>query len=187
MLEFEKKVLLTGEEYRVLVMTMCKHAQSTIQTNYYFDTDDYTMNKKSITCRIRAKDGKFQATVKSHGGENVDCSVESTAEVKNEFDADAFKGMGLHFQGCLVTERIVAFKNEFCEMVLDRNTYLDFVDFELEIEYLDNHEEYVMRLLNNIAETLLGNGVIITAVDFLARVGKGKSKSGRFFERKAIK
>ena len=56
MLEHEKKIMLTEDEYLSILMLMCKYAPMQTQTNYYFDNDDLLMNEKGITCRIRAKD-----------------------------------------------------------------------------------------------------------------------------------
>lgn len=89
------------------------------------------MNKNGITCRIRAKDGKFKSTVKRHYTGDEDCSTEIDGEVKDYFDLDTFKDMGLILQGSLVTERIVLHKEKFCKAVIDRNTYLGFTDYEL--------------------------------------------------------
>ena len=72
MLKHEKKALLTKEEYDVM-MASCKGMAVEFQTNYYFDTDDMYMNRKGITCRIRAKNGTYKTTIKKHG---TDCSVE---------------------------------------------------------------------------------------------------------------
>ena len=76
MLEHEKKTMLTEDEYISIVMLMCKYAPMQTQTNYYFDTEDFSMNKNGITCRIRAKDGKFKSTVKRHYTGDEDCSTE---------------------------------------------------------------------------------------------------------------
>ena len=184
MLEYEKKILLSQAEYSALLTAMCKDSPACIQTNYYFDTDDFSMNEKGVTCRIRCKNGKFKTTVKSHGGKETDCSVENCANIKNKFDADTFKEMGLHLQGSLFTERTVAYKDEFCEAVLDSNTYLGNTDYELEIEYSQEYNEYADNLLFKIAGILLTEGCITNIKEFCDRAQNPKSKSQRFFERK---
>lgn len=182
--ELEKKILLTEKEYIALAKNFCNSVPVLRQTNYYFDTANFSMNKNGITCRIRAKDGKFKSTVKRHYIGDEGYSSEIDGEVKDYFDLDTFKDMGLILQGSLVTERIVLYKEKFCEAVIDRNTYLGFTDYELEVEYLDGYEKKAIDLLQNIAETLVASGTISDAEDFLKRVGKSKSKSERFFERK---
>lgn len=57
MVEFEKKILISKEEYRVLWEEMGKNAPTTVQINHYFDTENHAMNKKGITCRIRQENG----------------------------------------------------------------------------------------------------------------------------------
>lgn len=184
MLEYEKKAMLTGNEYIALVMMMCKYAPVVPQTNYYFDTEDYSMNQKGITYRIRAKEGIFKTTVKIHCTDNPDCSMEEELAVQTEFKLNAFDKLGLRYQGELLTERIVMYRNSFCKMVLDRNSYLGKTDFELEVEYLDGYEDEALRLLQNIAEALVTAYMINDPEEFMIRVGKSGSKSGRFFERK---
>ncbi|MBQ7335743.1 MAG: hypothetical protein IJW92_04665 [Clostridia bacterium] len=52
MIEFEKKILLTKEEYDCLFAHFGQEKPRVKQVNYYFDTDDFLMNRKNITCRI---------------------------------------------------------------------------------------------------------------------------------------
>lgn len=182
MLEHEKKTMLTEDEYISIVMLMCKYAPMQTQTNYYFDTEDFSMNKNGITCRIRAKDGKFKSTVKRHYTGDEDCSTEIDGEVKDYFDLDTFKDMGLILQGSLVTERIVLYKDKFCEAVIDRNTYLGFTDYELEIEYAEGQVAEAMHIIKDIAKKLSYYLELYTAEEFLTRIGKSKSKSERFFK-----
>ena len=184
MLEHEKKIMLTEDEYISIVMLMCKYAPMQTQTNYYFDTEDLSMNKNGITCRIRAKDGKFKSTVKRHYAGDKDYSTEIDGEVKDYFDLDTFKDMGLILQGSLVTERIVLHKEKFCKAVIDRNTYLGFTDYELEIEYAEGHGTEAIHIIKDIAKKLSDYLELYPAEEFLNRVGKSKSKSERFFESK---
>lgn len=183
MLEYEKKIMLTAEEYLSILMTMCKYAPIETQTNYYFDNDDLSMNEKGITCRIRAKDGKHKATVKNHNTEHSGCSIEVDLLEKTEFDPQIFNVLGLHHQGELVTERIVMHKDSDCEMVLDRNVYLGNTDFELEVQYSKESEYRAQRIIENIGECLVATEKLTGIDEFVARAGQGKSKSQRFFER----
>ena len=182
MLEYEKKVMLTAEEYILIVLLMCKHTSLQIQTNYYFDNEEFAMNKKGITCRIRAKDKRYKATVKKHNTEHPDCSIEVDFGTKEWFDTQIFNVFGLNYQGELVTERIILHKDADCEMVLDRNIYLGNTDFELEVEYCERSELKAQQLIRNIAKCLVLNGPLTSEKEFLSRVGSGKCKSQRFFE-----
>lgn len=185
MLEYEKKIILTKSEYDTIIYGMSfRYIPFETQTNYYFDNDNFSMNEKGITCRIRAKDGKYKATVKNHNIEHPDCSFEVDLVEKSEFDPQIFNVFGLHYQGELVTDRVVLYNDSACQMVLDRNIYLDNTDFELEIEYHKDEEQKAQSLIENIARQLVEAEQLKEINEFLKRVGKGKSKAERFFERK---
>lgn len=70
MAELEKKLLLTEDEYDYLMEHFGYESPLirkpiVTQINYYFDTDDFSMNRQNTTCRIRLKDGKYKVTIKS--------------------------------------------------------------------------------------------------------------------------
>ena len=184
MLEYEKKIMLTAEEYLTIVKLMRQCVLTQTQINYYFDTDDFAMNKNGITCRIRAKDGKYSTTIKYHDTDHPDCSVEEDLFEKTEYNPNIFNALGLRYQGELVTERIVLHRDSDCEMVIDRNTYFDYTDFEIEVEYCKDSEHRAQLLLEGIAEALVAEKVLTDMNVFLARTRQGKSKSQRFFQRK---
>lgn len=186
MLEYEKKIVLTEDEYNAIVMLIRKCAPAEKQTNYYFDTDDLVMHKKGITCRFREKNEKYKATIKYHDTEHPDCSSEEDLVEKSEFDPQIFNAIGLRYQGMLVTKRITIHKDAFCEMVIDRNTYLGYTDFELEVEYSKGSEQRAKELLKSVGETLVDEELVTDLSKFLKRVGQSGSKSQRFFERKQI-
>lgn len=183
MLEYEKKIMLSADEYLSILMLMCKYVPMQTQTNYYFDDNNFTMNKKGITCRIRAKDGKYKATVKNHNTDHSECSIEVDLVEKAEFDPQIFNVFGLHHQGELVTDRVVMHKDSTCEVALDRNVYLGHTDFELEVEYCKGSEQRAKMLVENIAECLVATEQLTGIDELLSRVGQKGSKSQRFFER----
>lgn len=181
MLEYEKKVMLTKDEYAVLA-DRCKGMCVEMQTNYYFDTDDLTMNRKGITCRIRAKNGKYRMTIKNHCTEDPSCSIEEHLCVSTEFNPRIFEALGLRLQGELITSRIIMYRDSFCEMVLDRNTYLGHTDFEVEVEYSGEREASALEYMKSVAECFVAAKIMDSTEEYLHRIGKGKSKSERFFE-----
>ena len=137
MLEYEKKFVLSQTEYEVLRNTFNGYNTKT-QVNYYYDTEDFFYNQKGITYRIREKDGEYEATVKTHFSNNY--SEEKTVTVKNAFDTSAFTGTNVLLHGCLQTDRKeIIMPNGMC-IALDKNTYLDTVDYELEVEYVPQSE-----------------------------------------------
>lgn len=184
MTEYEKKILISYDEYITLLKIMCKNAAEITQTNYYFDTDDYAMNKQGITYRVREKNGKYQATIKQHDKNHIGLSTEIDFSEKTELDLDIFSSFGVSLKGTLVTNRIVLHKDSYCQMVLDSNSYLGEKDYEIEIEYINGHEDRANSLLMNIADVLFITGIIKSKEEIFMRVGKAKNKSERFFYRK---
>ena len=183
MLEYEKKVLLSKDEYAVLV-DRCEGMTVKPQINYYFDTEDLYMNRKGITCRVRAKEGKYKATIKNHIADGLNCSVEEDLYEDTEFNYAVFEALGMYLQGSLITTRLLLHKDACCEIVLDWNVYLGYEDFEIEVEYAKGCENSAVDHLKSIAESLVTADLVDSVEDFMLRIGKGKSKSERFFERK---
>lgn len=190
MVELEKKILLTKEEYNYLLEHFGKDEipkEKTIvkQVNYYFDTKEFSMNRQNITCRIRLKDGKYKGTMKSHTN-NSDESTETLIEIRNGIYDNGFIDLGLTLQGELATERCVIIKDEHCEVVLDKNSYLDCEDYELEIEYTPEKEKKAVSILRGIKYILLGRKCFLAYQESFSEHLSIPSKSSRFFERKAM-
>ena len=186
MTELEKKLLLTEDEYDYLMEHLGYESPLiqkpiTTQINYYFDTDDFSMNRQNTTCRIRLKDGKYRATMKKHSS-SADQSTEIEMDIYNGLDSNAFIDMGLKLQGELITKRCVVFKDANCEAVLDKNEYLGHTDYELEIEYASEHEKDAESIYGRIIESLQRNSSLISY-----KTAIGASKSTRFFEVYATK
>lgn len=186
MMEYEKKILLTEEEY-IALLNHFQKVSSTKQINYYFDTDDLSMNKKGITCRIRYKNGTYKATVKKHKTDIQDCSEETVIGTTSELVEDIFTSMGLKLQGNLVTNRTIILKQNAYVVMLDKNDYSGHTDYELEIEYISSCEKYATQLIWDIASILISNGKLSHIEDFFGRMQNSKNKSQRFFERKQLR
>ena len=187
MTELEKKLLLTEDEYDYLMEHLGYESpliQKPIitQINYYFDTDDFSMNRQSTTCRIRLKDGKYKATMKKHAS-GGDQSTETEMEIYNGLENNAFTEMGLKLQGELVTNRCVVFKDKSCEAVLDKNEYLGQTDYELEIEYTPEHENDAQAILNVFRDMITRRKCFLAYKESLQEAPDVPSKSSRFFER----
>ncbi len=151
--EFEQKIMLTETEYNHLMMLFGRSDKTVPQTNYYFDTDDLSMNRQNVTCRIRMKNGKYKATMKVHIPES-DCSMEIDLPTHGSTNDNVFTAMGLKLQGELTTERTLLLKNNEFEIVLDKNIYLDVVDYELEIEYVAEGSDDARRPLQRVIDLL---------------------------------
>ena len=187
MTELEKKLLLTEDEYDYLMEHFGYESpliQKPIvtQINYYFDTDDFSMNRQNTTCRIRLKDGKYKATMKKHASDG-DQSTEAEMEIRNGLESNVFTDMGLKLQGELVTKRCVVLKDANCEAVLDKNEYLGHKDFELEIEYAPEHEKDAQVILKIFKDMLTRRKCFLAYKENLKEVPDVPSKSSRFFER----
>ncbi len=185
MLEFEKKILLTKEEYLFLSEYRYAGGKISSQINRYYDSEDFELNKKGITCRIREKGGSFTATVKKHSANHSDCSVEVSYSVSGAGDDFLFTDKGLKYQGSLTTLRKTLIPSSNIRVMLDKNQYLDTEDYELEVEYERGHESAALRELTDAAYDLFFNVVISNVKSFTHRIGQRESKSERFFKRKA--
>ena len=187
MTELEKKLFLTEDEYDYLMEHLGYESPSiqkpiVTQINYYFDTDDFSMNRQNTTCRIRLKDGKYKATMKKHSSD-TDQSTETEMEIHNGLESNAFTDMGLKLHGELITKRCVVFKDANCEAVLDKNEYLGHTDYELEIEYTGDHEKDAQVILKFFRDMLTRRKCFLAYKESLTALPSVPSKSNRFFER----
>lgn len=182
MLEFEKKIILNKHEYEFLDSNFFNDAQIIHQTNYYYDTPKLELNEKNITARIRETDGKFVSMIKDHSDRQTDCSIETICNTSNEYDETYFRKLGLSCYGKLHTMRkIIIFSNIY--FMLDKNEYLDVVDYELEIEYQVGFEKKAMQCIKQLSEVLKENVVVSCSEEFMRRLGTSESKTERFFKR----
>lgn len=180
MTECEKKLLLSEKAYNALMEQFSSSRKPIVtQVNYYFDTDDFAMNRQDTTCRIRLKDGQYQATMKQHTA-GTDQSTEAEMEIYAGLDHNAFTDMGLKLWGALTTHRCVLLKNPHLEVVLDRNEYLGHTDYELEIEYLPEYEKEARAVLKEVEKALQRKRSPIYNIGIFSA---GLNKSKRFFKR----
>ena len=186
MIELEKKLMLSKSEYDYILDCFGKDKPIITQVNYYFDTEDLSMNSKGITCRIRLKNGVYTGTIKKHA-HNSDASIENRVKTRNGIYDNDFIDMGLKLQGELVTERCCLLRNSTCEVVLDKNNYLGYTDYELEIEYSKDNESNANGIfkffLDVVSHMQPENSKGIKSSDYC----NGLSKSQRFFELKCLK
>lgn len=182
MLEHEKKILLTKEEFARLHLWAPEDSKVSIQKNYYFDGDDFQWNRNGVTLRIREKEGKYTATVKEHCHCFPEKSVETSMLVQNEKDCRLFENRKVWLQGCLITQRVTVMIEDNVEVVIDENHYLDTTDYELEIEYIpgDKSKETMKKLLEELAANVF-DGCDYDSL--LERSKHSESKSARFFAR----
>lgn len=102
-MEFEKKILLTEEEYQAVLKQRSREGrrhrrEHYVQKNHYYDTEDLSMNRQGITCRIREKKGRFTATHKTHTSGHSIGKIRSRHGACQTFfplGVDAFETKGL--------------------------------------------------------------------------------------------
>ncbi len=183
MIECEKKILLNEQEYTFLKNFLQPFDSEHVQNNHYYDTLDLKMNQCGITCRIREKKGIYSVEIKQHSSDWQDISIENTESTYHEYNDEFFLNMGLIKHGCIKTLRCTLKKGDL-EIALDKNDYLDFTDYELEVEYPAQFEDQAVAIVLYIAEALYSVALIDRREDFMQRVGICNNKSSRFFERK---
>ena len=185
MVEYEKKILLTKDEYLILLKQLYEervHQQNKNYTrkNYYYDTENLSMNRQGITFRIREKEGRFIATHKEHGSDH---SIEKFTIVMGASDLFPLSQIPLELRGCLVTKRYKWNRKNGIAVFLDENTCLYTVDYELEIEYPQGQKELAYIEIQRITDLLYSYGLIHSASEIVGWLLCTKNKSQRFFER----
>ncbi len=151
MVENEFKYLLNYEQYeRILKKYDYKRF---IQINHYYDSKKLNFTNDGITFRIRQKDDNLQMQLKYPVRRTGHLSVkkEFSTSVKNvpikinlmesEFSKYLEYDEEIYLMGSLLTERSKYNFDENIVVCLDKNYYLGEVDFELEIEFEENHRE----------------------------------------------
>lgn len=151
-IEIEAKVLIDEQSYKV-VKNHCKDHISDFytQTNYYIDTPKFDLRNNGIGLRVREKQNKYEITLKTPMSEGL---LEKTEPIsKEQFKELRDKGifpetkiksfimmLGFDFKisdlkilAHLTTERI-DISTPTGTFSIDKNTYFDKTDYELEKE-----------------------------------------------------
>lgn len=153
-IEKEYKVLINQENFNNIIKNY--NFKEVVQINHYYDN----INLKNIAVRIREIKSKFIFTLKHVVNDQV---IEHEIEVKenNIGDKDIQNILNnlnisgkLEYIGSLKTTRYLL-EDEFGELCIDKNEYLDFVDYEIEYELFNHNDDkldYFINLLkkNNI-------------------------------------
>ena len=181
MIEFEKKIVIYPKEYIKLFNSI--DGKTFVQTNYYYDTEDFAFNKKGVTCRIREKGNEYKATIKSHSRDKKEKSVENSQKVQNQYDKSFFHKMGVVLQGKLETTRKELILPCGIKLALDRNKYFDIEDYELELEYAPEQERLCEDILVEIVKSFFDEEYMKERVydDLYYRQVRCIPKSERFF------
>lgn len=151
MLEQEFKALISKEQFEKIRYNYTWDKKFTQVNHYYFDNNDYII-KNEITVRVREKDNSYKLQIK------IPESIRSNIHIKNEFSmpfdnvpqvisGDVLKKLcgfdvgDVKRLGELKTERRTKKISNSVKLFLDKNEYLNTIDFEVEIEYLNDESE----------------------------------------------
>lgn len=191
-IERELKYLVKKSEFYNLkkyLDSSCLLCNTVIQTNYYFDTSNYTLKSKGISLRLREIDHKeYYLTVKVKNAEvinNLHIKKEYCMQI-NQKDFDLIKGLkdirilsetlellknileycqdesALNMIGCLTTKRISYKIPGFDEpILLDKNMYLSRTDYEIEweTEEIDRASQKIKNIFDGLGITAQVNSV----------------------------
>ncbi len=126
-----------------------------VQTNYYYDTENFDLDKTGMTCRVREKNGKLSGTFKIHGKNSPGENLEINLNIKELSETINIQSHVLSLMGSLRTERKILTLEEGLSVMLDLNTYLGEEDAEIEIEFTPEKKDKACALLKEIDEQLL--------------------------------
>ena len=146
MLEKEKKILLSKEQY-ILLLQIIEWTDYFVQINFYYDDKKQNLRKSNMTIRIRGKGDKLnlQIKIKQNRLGNRIISREYKKEVseipyliKKE---DLYEWFQIEIEddviltGFMQTARRTKKLRDGVKLFLDLNTYSEIEDYELDIDY----------------------------------------------------
>lgn len=153
-LEIEYKTLLTEEEYRSLLPDF-KTTTPVEQTNYYIDSPDGAIKKARMSLRIRTFATAAEMTLKipqtvGNLEYNQDLSLTTSQALLTHFTLPVGEIYDLLTQNGIATDTLsilgslttlrYEMETEIGLMALDKNTYADQLDYELEVEVTSAQE-----------------------------------------------
>ena len=157
--EFESRIMLTDDEYLSIVsfyMRMYPNKHFIQNTNIYYDSDDLFLRKQGITFRLRIIDEvSSELTIKIKGKEGdveindklniaqfnvlINQNIFPDGEVKKYLTSLPYSISEYKKITTLFNRRLeIEFDDHL--LVVDKNSYSDIIDYNLEIETKDNIE-----------------------------------------------
>lgn len=142
-IEIEFKSKINEETYEKLIKQYDLSSSCFSQTNYYFDTDNLDLLNQHIALRIREKNQNYKITLKKGSPEgaleqHIIIDFEKAQELlANGFETSAYfqeLNYKVKFLAKLTTKR-VKMLYEGGVIFLDKSTYNDHVDYEIEFEH----------------------------------------------------
>lgn len=162
MLERESKKIISLKEYD-RINQLVKWEKDYMQINYYFDTEDFQLAYKGITCRVREKNSflYFQikypdssdnclARLREEKEYRIDC-IEETIPYdiyeKAHIENYVSNFSDIKLRGSMITYRKECDIGSGAVLFLDKNIYLDKLDYEIELEYGANSTSRIYDFL----------------------------------------
>ena len=158
-IEKEFKILVSQKSFE----NLCKLYEPLTfikQVNHYYDTSDHQIEKKKGAMRIRSKNGQHIFTLKLHENNNLlefECEVENNnIQSLNQPDImELLKTYGIEgpfFETATLTTNRAMVVDEYAELCFDENFYNDKHDYEIEYEFLQDHDGYTKfnKILNKV-------------------------------------
>ena len=155
--EFESRIMLTETEYLNIVscyLKMFPNASFLQNTNIYFDSDNLFLRSNHITLRARIINGASSELTLKIKGQNGDDEINDLLTKKeldnliryNAFPEGSVKQYLLSLSYPLssyhsittLNNRRLEIKQDNHLLVIDKNSYSDIIDYNLEIEVNDN-------------------------------------------------
>lgn len=187
--ETEYKFLVSDEQfnkYFALFVEKYGKAATKLQVNYYYDTEDNLLNKNDVTVRVRQGRDKLKWQIKKHSGKcgalfSSDEYSGSVEELPRFLTVDGVNEE-LLLKGSLVTERRVINFGVSGKLCFDISMYLGVIDYEIEIEYLEQDKpmgDAIAAVIDsNMASTTTKSDRFIKRWE---EINNGKSKCSQNF------
>ncbi|WP_188455651.1 CYTH domain-containing protein [Virgibacillus oceani] len=148
-IEIEYKNILTKDEFEACLHRYPFPESGVKQTNYYFETSDFSLKEHGCALRIREKNGKFVLTLKEphpnglletheplskeEAHEMINGKIVKRDTINNQLQNKNIAMTEIVYCGKLITvRREINYENVL--LVLDYSMYNEAADYELEIE-----------------------------------------------------
>ncbi len=142
--EIEFKTFITKEKYEELLKRLSEEDSILVQTNYYFDDLNHTLESNKKVLRIRQKGEQYKLTKKSKGDVgNIENHIYITKDqalnmIKDGFDANIIDENMFVTNICKLTTYRTKLKYKTGFLFLDKSIYNNKTDYELEYEATDH-------------------------------------------------
>lgn len=157
MIEKEIKALISKAQFFTILKAFQWNSPIT-QINHYYIDPSGAQKEKNISIRIRECSGLYKLQMKVpkkssgllHIEEEYECSIDSVPDTLVDLRVEDIILKNAIRIGKLTTYRYVFYYDEFTEICLDKNEYLDYIDYEIEIEFKHDIPPELIALLSEL-------------------------------------